>query len=534
MNILYVLPQRKGLVYTAGQTILQILQYHHLIIDSPCGGNGTCGKCIVTIISGTVNSLTEEEQRFTLLPQQRLSCCVYPQGEVTVCLPNMTDANITSSPHYLPTQTSSKDIDMKYGFAIDIGTTTVVMTLINLTTKKICHTYTHLNAQRAYGADVLSRIAFATKEPTGLTQLQKAVIRTITDGVLSLCRQYGLLPQQIQQYVISANTTMLHLLLHVPVATLGKAPYTPIFTSKQLVLAATLGLPGSVSTTVYCLPSVSTFIGADIVSGAVMAGLPHTKETVLFLDMGTNCEIILATPRKMLACSCAAGPALEGANISYGMTATTGAIDDVSLDAAGNLCISTIGHTTPHGLCGSGILALTALFCQTGIISPRGRFRTRKEIIESKYPQLGHHLLEDGKKRYFRLAPHEGTPYITQQDIRQIQLAKGAIAAGLHLLLLTAQMEPCQIDRIIIAGQFGQHMNVQHIIQIGLMPPEWQPKITYIGNSSRLGAVQSLLHPSLRQEMEETAKKIQYIDLAQHPAYERLFIKEMQFPEAIP
>lgn len=532
MNSLYVLPQQKHFSYTAGQTVLQILQHHHLPIEAACGGHGTCGKCLIEIISGTVNPRTLAEESLSLPRQHRLSCQVYPQGDVTIRLPYMpVHATIP-----IPSTASAlkgSNACTAYGVVIDIGTTTVVLTLVNMANQEICGTYTHLNNQRSYGADVLSRIAFATHEPTGLRQLHDAIIETITAGVLALCHQSAILPTQLQQYVISANTTMLHLLLQVSVTTLGKAPYTPIFTTSQEVPASTLGLPGTADATVYCLPGVSTFIGADIVSGAVLAGLPKVKDTTVFLDMGTNCEIILAKPDQMLACSCAAGPALEGANIRCGMTATPGAIDDVSLNSDGTLCVSTIGQVSPRGICGSGILAITALFCQTGIISPRGRFRTRKEIAQSSYPSLGPYLVEDGKKRYFSLSHQDSSLYITQQDIRQIQLAKGAIAAGLQILLETARLTPSDVDQVIIAGQFGQHMKATYIAQIGLIPLEWQDKLTYIGNSSQLGAIQCLLHPALRQQMETTATEIQYIDLSQRPDYERRFIQEMQFPEVI-
>lgn len=414
-----------------------------------------------------------------------------------------------------------------YGFAVDIGTTTVVVALIDLLTGEELGTEAAINAQKNYGLDVLTRIAYIVEHPeSGGKQLQKAIVDSLNDMMRVLCERTGINTGRIYEITVAANCTMLHLLLGVDAAALGKAPYAPIFTGSKNIPAADIGLIASPGARLYCLPSVSAYIGADIVAGAYVAELDSQKGNVLFIDIGTNGEIVLSHRGRLISCSCAAGPALEGMNISSGMRAAAGAVEDVKISSSG-VELTVIGGGQPAGICGSGILAALRELLLHGLVQRNGAFVKKNTLPGNDYRNSI--IAEEGKKRSARLS---GEPKIsiTQGDVRQVQLAKGAILSGFHALLAKVGITMEELDKVIIAGQFGAHLPVESLVGTGILPRELEGIVVYIGNSSKTGAYVALMSVEARKEMERLAKRMDYMELSALEGYQKLFIECLNFP----
>ncbi|MDD3893909.1 MAG: ASKHA domain-containing protein [Syntrophomonadaceae bacterium] len=416
-----------------------------------------------------------------------------------------------------------------YGIAVDIGTTTVVVSLVDLLSGREIGSETAINPQKDFGLDVLSRIDFAMKQHNGAIILQKVIVDCLNQLFARLCSKTGIRQNRVYEIAVAANATMMHLLMGVNPKSIGKAPYATVFTGSQYFPAKDLGLNASPFARVYCLPGVSGYIGADIVAGTVVAKLNEVKGNVLFMDIGTNGELVLSKSGELSACSCAAGPALEGMNISCGMRAAEGAIEGVEFGPSG-VELKIIGNTEPTGICGSGILDAVAEISRTGLMERSGRFKKKADLekgIDGR--KLTHLLWEEGGKRKIVLAEGTGPITITQGDIRQVQLAKGAILSGFYALLDLIGIDIKDLDEVIIAGQFGAHLKVDSLIGVGLVPENLRKKVRYIGNSSKTGALICLLSKEARKEMEKTAKKVRYFELSTKPGYEGLFAQCLSF-----
>lgn len=419
--------------------------------------------------------------------------------------------------------------DELYGAAVDIGTTTVVVSLIDLNTGKEIGTETSINPQKEYGLDVLSRIDFVKRKDNGLYLLQKAIVECINFLLENLCNKNGIDIQNVYEIAVGANATMMHLLLGIGTSTIGKSPYATIFSKEKNLWAKSIGLKISSFGRLYCLPGVSSFIGADIVAGAVVAGLKDTEDNVFFIDIGTNGEMLLSKGGKLVSCSCAAGPALEGANISCGMRAAEGAIESIQFNEDG-VELQVIGDVEPIGICGSGILEAIAELHKKEIIKKSGRLKRKEDLEKEERHILAEYLEEEGKKRKVILYKNgDETISITQEDIRQVQLAKGAISSGFYALLDFMDMGMEDLDSIVIAGQFGRHLKTDSLTGVGIIPENLKDKINYIGNSSKTGAMICLLSKYARKEMEDIAKDIEYFELSTKEGYEKLFTKCLRF-----
>ncbi|MEG1136901.1 MAG: ASKHA domain-containing protein, partial [Anaerovoracaceae bacterium] len=299
------------------------------------------------------------------------------------------------------------------------------------------------------------------------------------------------------------------------------------FTKAQDIEAVSIGIKAGEHTRLYCLPSVSAFIGGDIVAGAYVCGLQKEPGCILFIDIGTNGEIVLADHGHLLSCSCAAGPALEGMNISCGTRAASGAIEDVKITEEG-VILTTIEQEPAMGICGSGILAVVKELIRTGLVKKSGAFIKRSELdpLDYRYSMIQ----ENGKKREFILSEHPKF-LITQSDIRQVQLAKGAILSGFNALLKVAGKEMKDLDKVLIAGQFGAHLSKDSLTGTGILPQEIQSKLEYLGNSAKTGAYMALMSEEIKREMEELAMAVDYMELAETKGYERVFTDSLIFPE---
>lgn len=416
-----------------------------------------------------------------------------------------------------------------YGVAIDIGTTTVVCTLVDmLTGKELAHS-SMINAQKHFGLDVLTRITYELEHPEdGIEKLQKAIVESINDMIVDICKESGIQKEDIYEIAVGANCTMMHMLLGVDATSIGKAPYAPIFVRAKDIKASSIGIRAAEGARLYCLPSVSAYIGADIVAGAYVCQLKEEEGNVLFIDIGTNGEIVLSNKGRLLCCSCAAGPALEGMNISSGMRAAEGAIEDVEITEEG-IKLKVIGNEEPIGICGSGILAVVKELLRVGLIRKEGAFIKLKQLSETDYRYKM--LQENGIKREFIMTEAPEKLLITQGDVRQVQLAKGAILSGFIALLNKAGIKMKDLDKVMIAGQFGANLPADSLIGTGILPEEIKDKLVYVGNSSKTGAYMALMSAKVKREMEDMASCMDYMELGATKGYERLFSDCLIFPE---
>ncbi len=419
--------------------------------------------------------------------------------------------------------------DVLYGVAIDIGTTTVVCSLIDMLTGEELANASMINAQKHFGLDVLTRITYELEHPEdGIQKLQTAIVDSINDMIADICRQAGIQKEQIYEITVGANCTMMHMLLGVDATPIGKAPYAPMFVKARDIPAAGIGIEAAKGARLYCLPSVSAYIGADIVAGAYVCNLKEENGNVLFIDIGTNGEIVLSNHGRLLCCSCAAGPALEGMNISSGMRAAEGAIEDVKITEDG-VALKVIGDEEPTGICGSGILAVVKELLRTGLVRKQGAFIKLNKLDESDYRfKL---MQENDRKREFILSGSPEKLLITQGDIRQVQLAKGAILSGFIALLKKAGIEMKDLDKVMIAGQFGAHLPSDSLTGTGILPEEVGDRLVYVGNSSRTGAYMALMSAKVKRGMEELAHYMDYMELGATEGYERLFSDCLIFPD---
>jgi uncharacterized 2Fe-2S/4Fe-4S cluster protein (DUF4445 family) len=419
-----------------------------------------------------------------------------------------------------------------YGAAVDIGTTTVVVSLVNLVTGEELSACTMINPQKNHGLDVLSRIQHVREHPGGLDELSLMVRECIDSLIGEACKDAEVERRNLYEITVAANSTMMHFFLGVDPSGIGKSPYVPAFSQGVDATAQELGLAISPFGTVYCLPSVSAYIGADIVAGILCAELADKDERALFIDIGTNGEIAFSSRGKISSCSTAAGPALEGMNISCGMRAANGAIEKVFIND--DVEVHTIGDRPAVGLCGSGIIDAVGELIRAGVVEPSGRF---VKLKPEDTPPWAHRLqsgdgpasftLSAGKKGYGPIA-------ITQKDIRQVQLAKGAILSGILALLSELGIGLQDIDRVYIAGGFGFHVRMESFARMGVIPMELLDRISLIGNSSKSGAILCLLSKEKREEAARLARKIDYTELSCFPDYDKLFTKCLSFPSVEP
>lgn len=416
-----------------------------------------------------------------------------------------------------------------FGLSIDIGTTTVVGSLVDLSTGKEIDVESEINPQKEYGLDVLSRIHFIKNNSDGLDILHNLIIECINRLILKLCAKNDVCSANIYEIAVAANATMMHILLKVNPVSIGKSPYSPVFSSSQTISASSLGINISSCATVYCLPGVSSYIGSDIVAGAVVSQLSKTDKNILFIDIGTNGEIVLSKKGKLSSCSCAAGPALEGMNISCGMRAQNGAIEGVKIDESG-IDLKVIGDLDPIGICGSGIIEVISEIVRLNLMGKTGRLKKKDDLKkDEKLKDIANFIVEENKKRKFLINSESKEIYITQSDIRQVQLAKGAISSGFYALLELMEIDMNDLDEIIIAGQFGKHLSIESLVGVGIIPEKLREKIRYIGNSSKTGALMCLLSKDAREDMEKTSREINYFELSTKEGYERLFTSCLKF-----
>ena len=514
-----------------GANLLAELLRAGAFVDNPCNGTGVCGKCKVRIVDGEVSKVSATEQKLLsreeLAQGIRLACMTRVSDDIRVELLQKERKHKVLTEGYVP-EFARDEHDKGYGVAIDIGTTTVVTSLVELVSGREITSASMINAQKHFGLDVLTRITYEYEHAEeGIEQLRCAIVDSVNDMLAQVCRDAGISTEEILEIDIAANCTMMHMLLGTDARSIGRSPYQPAFLGAQKRSAGEIGLHAGMDNNamVYCLPQVSAFIGADIVAGAYVCELEKQNGNVLFIDIGTNGEIVLAQKGRLLCCSCAAGPALEGMNISCGMRAAEGAIEDVKITEHG-VEFTCIDGKEPVGICGSGILAVLKELIRTGLVRKNGAFVKKENIPEEdyRYPMIR----MNGKKREFLICEAPEL-VVTQGDIRQVQLAKGAILSGFLALLNRAGISMEELDKVMIAGQFGAHLPAESLTGTGILPKEVKDKIIYVGNSSKTGAYMTLLSEQVKEEMEGLAERMEYIELAETENYEKIFAESMRF-----
>lgn len=412
-----------------------------------------------------------------------------------------------------------------YGVAFDLGTTTLAGYLVDLNSGIVLAETSFLNPQCQFGADVISRISHADSHPKGLDNLGKALEEGIHELSMRLSEMARVPLHEIVHVVFAGNTTMLHTLMGVSPNQIGAAPFAPTFTERLTLPASDLGLRFNHWAIATLLPGISGYVGADTVAAALAAALDTAKEPTLLVDLGTNGEIAVSGPSGMFACSAAAGPAFEGAGIRCGMGSMPGAIDSFRIDDGP--IWTTIENADPKGICGSGLLDLVAELVRVGLIDETGRLLDCDELPET-FAYLEPYRKEVEGSPAFVL---EAGVFITQKDIRQIQSAKGAIAAGISLLLKSAGLDVPDIKSIVLAGGFGSCLDPASACRIGLLPPELADCTSAIGNGAGAGAIQALLSNERMERAMAISKNMQYVELSGNPHFNHLFAGAMLFPE---
>lgn len=402
------------------------------------------------------------------------------------------------------------------GLAVDLGTTKIAAYLVDLETGRTLAAKGIMNPQIAYGEDIVARMDFAQKDPVQADRLQELVIEALNQTVVEMCAETKTAPIEIVESVVVGNTVMHHLFLRLPVGQLARAPYVPAVVSALDVKACELGLHFAPAATVHLLPNIAGWVGADHVAMLLVTGVAQSKGVVLAIDIGTNTEVCLANHGTLTSVSCASGPAFEGAHIRHGMRATSGAIEHLRF-VDDQIEYQTIGGRPPVGLCGSGILDALAQLYLDGVVNRHGRMgehpRVRGKDEEREFVLVGKDEQSNDRLDIT----------LTQKDVRELQLAKGAMRTGINVLLEANDLSADDIDQVILAGAFGTYVNVASAITIGMLPRLPLDRFHQVGNAAGMGAKQALISHSKRVEAQAIARRVGYIELATVPQFARTF-----------
>lgn len=421
-----------------------------------------------------------------------------------------------------------------FGVAIDVGTTTLVAVLLDLATGQPLGVASRLNPQTRFGDDVLTRI-LAAQKPDGLRQLQQVIAESINEMIDELLAQVGVERKRVYDVTLAGNTTMQQLFCRIDPAPLGEMPFVPAFGGLLSLSAEEVDLHIHPRGRVTVLPVIGGFVGGDTVAGILATGLADLPGPALLVDIGTNGEIVLKADGKLLAASTAAGPAFEGARILHGMRGSTGAIEKVLYD--GRFRTHVIGGGRPVGLCGSALIDVAAELLRHGLITPEGRMLPVEQLPANVPGELSQRAVQYEQRSAFVLASCEesGTGQaivLTQRDVRELQLATGAIRAGIEILLAKAKLKPQDLECVLVAGGFGNFIRRNNAQRIGLLPHGVpHQRIRYQGNTSLAGAQMVALSRQARQMAEEIAATTEHVDLGYDPGFQAAFAEAMLFPE---
>ena len=404
--------------------------------------------------------------------------------------------------------------------------------LWDLTDIRLVDIIAKTNPQSRYGQDVISRITWSSESPENLKRMQSLILDCFNEMLDTFSVQHDIEQDRIRKAAVVGNTTMSHLFLGYDAASLARAPFEPAFTGSISRTAEEMGLHMEPGAEISVLPNIAGHVGSDIVGVMIASGVKYKPGVNLVIDIGTNGEIVLSGKGRILACSTAAGPAFEGAGVCYGMRAAAGAIEKVKLNG-GQISLKVIGDTSPVGICGSGLIDAVAQMLDAGLLTFKGNLLSPDEARQKGiHPGLAARLRKGENGNEFILASREGQEdvVLNQKDIREVQLAKGAIFGGIQVLLKCLETNAAGLDEIMLAGAFGSYIDRKSAVRIGLLPDAGTEKIRHIGNAAGAGACMTLLSKESEREAELQSKEVEHVELALHPAFEKEYIKGMYFP----
>jgi len=580
-------------------------------MDFPCGGQGNCGKCRVSVLSDAPEPSPAD--RLSLTPQEleeglRLACQTRVTGPMTVEVPESSlladngqilatadaaaDCPAPGDPPVVkryvrleqPTLeddrpdlerlrdhvgSSTADLDLVrelpgrlraqdfsgtavlaenhlldfeagdtasecYTVSFDIGTTTLVGVLVNLTTGREAASESRINPQTRFGDDVLSRIQEVRDEENGLVELHTTLRDAINEMLDELCSEAQVPVERVYEATFAGNTTMLHLLAGISPAALGEVPFVPVLRRSETFSAARLGLRIHPRGLAVVFPVIGGFVGGDTVAGILVTGLAEATEPTLLVDIGTNGEIVVNHDGRLLAASCAAGPAFEGATITHGMRATTGAIEEIVIED--DVRVRVIGGARPTGLCGSALIDVSAELLRNGILSPQGMMLAGDDLPDDLPPKVRARVVdgEDGPEFVVVRAKQSGTGSavtVTHRDFRALQLATGAIRAGISVLVKQIGLTPADLARVCVAGAFGNYIRPHNAQRMGLLPHQVDPsRIDFVGNTSLAGAKRVAMSRRARRRANELALHTEHVELSRDPNFQMEYMEAMFFP----
>ncbi len=603
-------PDGRSVFVLRGTKLVEAAGQAGIILNQPCGGEGTCGKCRVEVQRNAPEPTSSDRRHITadrLAEGWRLACQLTVGADMVVSVPQETrffeqvvltegagraypfSPNLRKKYVTVPKATVEdqrshldrlkdalgegdleaqlslvrtlaaliKDKDRAltvvmeggeiqwleegdtsgrlWGVAFDVGTTTLVGTLMNLSDESHAgrqFVSSRTNPQIHFGDDVVSRITYIGQNPDGLDKLRKRLTGAMQEMIHDLCGQAGIEAESIYEVTAVGNTTMAHILLGVDPASIGHAPYVTVLRESVDVKAREVGLEINRNANLHVLPNIAGFVGSDTVAMILASGMARDEAVQIGIDIGTNGEVVIGNKDRLIACSCAAGPAFEGARIRYGMRATEGAISKVVVNDG--IEVGVIGGGRPSGICGSGLVDAVAQLLDVGVIDATGRIRAGADLPDGVPDAVREAVTEFEGQPAVVLVP-EGRSKIrepillTQKDIREVQLAKAAIQAGIQVIAAEFGVKPEDVDRVLVAGGFGNFIRRSHAKRIGLLPPVATDRIEYIGNAASSGAKIVLACRDCREEAEHISRTTHYIELANRPDFQMHFMEAMMF-----
>ncbi len=500
----------------SNHTIKDSLMTAGILLNAPCGGNGSCGKCTVSLKEG-------DEWKDVL------ACQIRPQEDIEIRIPA---SSLLQKEIYLEHQTGQIESHRKYAAAVDLGTTTVVVALIDLENGSLMDIRKEWNRQIHFGSDVISRVKYIIDHDQGLTELSLVIQAQVLEMIQEMCPDTDLL----SKIHLAGNTIMQHIFAGIDPTSIAMAPYQPktLFDDgKAYSFKELMNIP------LYFMPCISGYVGGDILSGLYYTNLLEKDGSNLFLDIGTNGEMAIASNGQIKTVSVATGPAFEGAEITCGMTGIPGAISHIQWQET--LCkmpLSVIGDTIPQGLCGSGLIDLIAILVETGYIDQTGHLLSKKEV-KKEIPTLtnarfknclGYKFLQEDDEGnvifYLRSQP---PVYLTNKDVRKIQLAKASVAAGIEFLMKESSKKSNGISHLYLAGGFGEHIDPESAAKIGMIPDQVKDKVENLGNTSLKGVIKSLTDQDYLANMLSIKSKCDYTELSGNPAFSEDFVDHINF-----
>ena len=566
MPKIHILSDDNIITANEGKILLDVLRENGYFIEAPCNGMGTCKKCKVKIMDGASEE-TVLSCEYKIISD--ISVEFFDEGKAENLLTSdidtfdVSDSVLTMKTHVFEdsrdTDTSwedeyekafgqisfnvlkntnfskgekhaiylkdeviairDKDDDKIYAAAVDIGTTSVAISVLDITHGKVIERASFVNPQISFGLDVLSRMSAAIDLKENLYKMQEQITKAIEENILKIFKKYKLDIDSLYEIVFSANSVMMHILMGVNPTSLGIAPYKIVSYFNFEIDAKEIGMKLGKYTKAFTIPSISSYVGADILSGVNHIDIENIDKNIMFIDIGTNTELVLKYKDKYYASSCAAGPALEGMNIEFGSRAELGAIENVFFDLDnGSKNIVVIGKEKAKSICGSGVLAVIREALKIGLIDYRGRLVKLEDLDE------------DDKRRPFlkdidgKTVIVLGEVYITKKDIRNIQLSKSAIMSGIVLLFNKLGMTAEEVDDLYIAGQFGYHLSKDMLVDTYFIPNISEEKISYLKNTSLDGAISVVLSKKKRENLLSLSKKIKFLELSYDENYQKVFI----------